>query len=205
MEYHSPDRNRHRHSGSIDYNDYGQTRYRAPSGRTAQQWVGPDYTARNRQTPNTAKRQNTAGYGSRYGSRYGNSYSSPYNKNSGQAASEKYYGTRSGESLYPYTGKPVKGTIAADAAKERNKNSSAIPRATAKAAWDAARVPDPSYGGNSAWKVSKQNRVDTRRYYQDEIARYRKEHRPAAYCKDGTVSGRGGGACSGHGGLLKRG
>ncbi len=179
MHYHSPDSNRHRNSGTIDNRSYGATPYRVPSVNTAPQWAGSDTPAANTRTrDNTVERKAAS--------------------KQIEKQREKYYGTRSGEALYPYTTKPVKGSLAADAAPkpDTHRREPATPHA-------AAGPQDPSYGGNNAWGVPRKNQVDVKRTYQDDIAQYNKEHRQQAWCKDGTISGRGSGACSGHGGLLK--
>lgn len=220
MHYHSPDKNRHRYSGRIDHNTYGATTSPAPSARSRHQWVGPDYSAQqknawrnNRQYASPAPSSLPRAYGGNphatkrpadnpekyYGTRSGESLY-PYGSKRNTEKPQKYYGTRSGESLYPYTTKPVKGSWAADNANNKTSDTS---RQAARALY-GARERDPSYGGNKTWGASRETRVDTRSYYQDEISKYRREHKPPAYCKDGNVSGKGTGACSGHGGLLKR-
>lgn len=194
MQYHSRDPNRHRYSGTIDNRSYGANTRPAPARRSAHQWVGPDYSKQQAYTGHTSRQPTAAPRSYR-------PYANPYAANRKNQKPEKYYGTRSGESLYPYTTKPVKGTFSADTAKGKNNNT----RQGAKAAYAAAKPRDPSYGGNKTWGMSRQTRVDTRHFYQDEIARYRKEHRQRAYCSDGSISGKSSGACAGHGGLLKRG
>lgn len=174
--YHSNDRMRSRHAGNIDNNRYGATAYKAP----------PLPKTYNNVTP-----------GNSPAARYENR---PLAGNKAPQNTDRYYGTRSGESLYPYTSKPVKGTFAEDAAK--NKSKASLP--ATNSAYYREKPRDPSYGGNKAWHVPSQNKVNTRRYFEDEIAAYRKAHKPQAYCRDGATSGQGSGACSAHGGLLRR-
>lgn len=193
MHYHNTDSNRHRYSGRIDNRTYGTTTDRSPPGKFTHQWVGPDYSKRQANTGHTTRKNAMSSPSS-------TPYLNPYATNRKSEKPEKYYGTRSGESLYPYTAKPVTGAFYANTSPGKNSTS----RQGAKAAYAAAKPSDPSYGGNKAWGISREARVDTRRFYQDEIAQYRKEHRQQAYCSDGSISGKGSGACSGHGGLLKR-
>ncbi|WAW09845.1 hypothetical protein NB640_11585 [Oxalobacter vibrioformis] len=190
MRYHSADPNRHRHSGRIDSNTYGATTAPAPSARSTHQWVGPDYSTR----------QKNAWHTPAQGTPPARQAKSLYTPDRQDKKPEKYYGTRSGESLYPYTTRPVKGSLADNTANNKTSETS---RKAARALYEAASPHDPSYGSNKAWGTSRETRVDTRRFYQDEISKYRREHKPPAYCKDGNVSGKGTGACSGHGGLLK--
>lgn len=191
MRYHSADPNRHRNSGRIDNNTYGATPSPAPSARQTQRWVGPDYSAQQKNAWRTPAQTTPPARQAR----------SLYTPDQPDNKPEKYYGTRSGESLYPYTAKPVKDSLADDTASHKTSQTS---RQAARALYGAASPRDPSYGGNKAWGTSSDTRVDTRRFYQDEISKYRKEHKPRAYCSDGSISGKGSGACSGHGGLLKR-
>lgn len=195
--YHSHDSNRHRNSGTISNLPHETAPGRAGANPKTGRWIGLDAAARN---PNTSSRPPNPETANNTGKSPPQPGLNPHTGNSASRQHEKYYGTRSGESLYPYTTKPVKGTTAADQTK--NKNVAARPTYNAP----ASHVPprDPSYGGNRAWNLSRQNQADTRRFYQDEITKYRREHRQPDYCKDGTVSGKGTGACSGHGGLFKR-